>query len=122
MNTLRYADELRSLPDLSIPASALHGKATAKELDMALRLIDDMSEKWQPQKFKDTYRDDLMARIEEKVKAGQTEQITQPEKGRKEAAGAEVIDLMALLRKSVERKQEKAEKPKRHARSKRRAA
>jgi DNA end-binding protein Ku len=122
MNTLRYAGELRSADDLSIPASAVHAKATAKELDMALRLVDDMSEKWQPQKFKDTYRDDLMARIEEKVKAGQTEEITQPEKARKEAAGAEVIDLMALLKKSVERKQEKAEKPKRHARSKRRAA
>ena len=122
MNTLRYADELRSVSDLSIPDSALHAKATAKELDMALRLIDDMSEKWKPERFKDTYRDDLMARIEEKVKAGQTEEITEPEKGRKEPAGAEVIDLMALLKKSVARKQEKAEKPKRHARSKRLAA
>jgi DNA end-binding protein Ku len=122
MNTLRYADELRSASDLSIPASALHAKATAKELDMALRLIDDMSEKWKPERFKDTFRDDLMARIEEKVKAGQTEEITEPEKGRKEPAGAEVIDLMALLKKSVARKQEKQEKPRRQAKSKRRAA
>jgi DNA end-binding protein Ku len=122
MNTLRYADELKGASDLSVPASALHAKATAKELDMALRLIDDMSEKWQPEKFKDTYRDDLMARIEEKVKAGQTEEITEPEKGRKEPAGAEVIDLMALLKKSVARKQEKQEKPRRQAKSKRRAA
>lgn len=79
---------------------------------MALRLIDDMSEKWQPEKFKDTYRDDLMARIREKVKAGQTEEITEREKGEQEGAGAEVIDLMALLRQSVEKKQEK---PKRKA-------
>jgi DNA end-binding protein Ku len=122
MNTLRYADELKGASDLSVPASALHAKATAKELDMALRLIDDMSEKWQPEKFKDTYRDDLMARIDEKVKAGQTEEITEPEKGRKEPAGAEVIDLMALLKKSVARKQEKQEKPRRQAKSKRRAA
>jgi DNA end-binding protein Ku len=78
-----------------------------------------MSEKWKPEKFKDTYRDDLLARIEEKVKAGQTEEITQPEKGRKERGGAEVIDLMALLKKSVERKQEK---PRRQAKAKRRAA
>jgi DNA end-binding protein Ku len=122
MNTLRYADELRGASDLSAPASAPHAKATAKELDMALRLIDDMSEKWRPERFKDTYRDDLMARIEEKVKAGQTEEITEPEKGRKEPAGAEVIDLMALLKKSVARKQEKHEKPRRQAKSKRRAA
>jgi DNA end-binding protein Ku len=124
MNTLRYADELKQPEDLALPASALHAKASAKEIDMALRLIDDMSEKWKPEKFKDTYRDDLLARIEEKVKAGQTEEITAPEKGRKEAVGAEVIDLMALLKKSVARKQDKAEKerPRRHHKAKRRAA
>ena len=77
---------------------------------MALRLIDDMSEKWKPEKFKDTYRDDLLARIEEKVKAGQTEEITRPEKGAKEKEGAEVIDLMALLKRSVEKKQPEKEK------------
>ena len=124
MNTLRYADELKQPADLALPAAALHAKASAKEIDMALRLIDDMSEKWKPEKFKDTYRDDLLARIEEKVKAGQTEEITAPEKGRKERAGAEVIDLMALLKKSVQRKQDKAEKerPRRHHKAKRRAA
>jgi DNA end-binding protein Ku len=123
MNTLRYADELKAAADLSVPAAALHAKASAKELDMALRLIDDMAEKWQPEKFKDTYRDDLLARIEEKVKAGQTEEITPPEKGRKEPGGAEVIDLMALLRKSVERKPPaKAAKPRRPAKARKRAA
>jgi DNA end-binding protein Ku len=120
MNTLRYADELKAADELGIPAAALHAKASAKEIDMALRLIEDMSEKWKPDKFKDTYREDLLARIEEKVKAGQTEEITQPEKGRKErAAGAEVIDLMALLKKSVERKQER---PRRAHKARRRAA
>ena len=89
---------------------------------MALRLIDDMSEKWRPEKFKDTYRDDLMARIEEKIKQGQTEEITAPEKGAKEPASADVIDLMALLKKSVEKKQDKPKRPKRAHRAKRRAA
>src|SRR5688500_7320241 len=122
MNTLRYADELKQPEDLALPDAALHAKASAKEIDMALRLIDDMSEKWKPEKFKDTYRDDLLGRIEEKVKAGQTEEITPPDKGRKDAgAGAQVIDLMALLKKSVERKQEK-ERPRRQHKAKRRAA
>jgi DNA end-binding protein Ku len=122
MNTLRYAGEIRSAEELDLPAAALQARASAKEMDMALRLIDDMSEKWKPEKFKDTYREDLLARIEEKVKAGQTEEITAPEKGGKEAAaGAEVIDLMALLKKSVARKQEK-EKPRRQHKAKRRAA
>jgi DNA end-binding protein Ku len=122
MDTLRYPDELKGAEELGIPQSALHHKASPKEIDMALRLIEDMSEKWQPEKFKDTYRDDLMARIEEKIKKGQTEEITTPEKGEKEPASADVIDLMALLKKSVEKKQDKSKRPKRAARAKRRAA
>jgi DNA end-binding protein Ku len=118
MDTLRYADEIRAADELGVPSGALRHKASAKELDMALRLIDDMSEKWRPEKFKDTYRDDLMARIKEKIKQGQTEELTAPETGEKEPARADVIDLMALLKKSVAQKQEKAtekaaEKPKR---------
>jgi DNA end-binding protein Ku len=113
MDTLRYAGEIRRPDELDVPEAALRHKASAKELDMALRLIDDMSEKWRPEKFKDTYRDDLMARIKEKIKEGQTEEITAPEKGEKEPARADVIDLMALLKKSVAQKQPagKAEKP-----------
>jgi DNA end-binding protein Ku len=107
MDTLRYADEIKAADELGVPSGALHHKVSAKEIDMALRLIDDMSEKWQPQKFKDTYRDEIMARIKEKIKEGQTEEITPPEKGEKEPARADVIDLMALLKKSVAQKQEK---------------
>ena len=120
MNTLRYADEIRGADELGVPSAALHAKATPKEIEMALRLIDDMAEAWKPEKFKDTYRDDLMARIKEKFKQGQTEEITAPEKGEKQTASADVIDLMALLKKSVERKPAKpaARKPK----AKRRAA
>ncbi len=120
LNTLRYAEELKEVDELGLPSGALKGlKVTAKEIDMALRLVDDMSDAWQPANYKDTYRHDLLARIHEKIKKGQTEEITEPEKGEKEAAGAEVIDLMALLRKSVERKQEK---PRRSHKAKRRAA
>ena len=99
LNTLRYADELREA-DFDFK----NIKPTAKELDLALRLVDDMAGKWEPAKYKDTYRDDLLKRIEEKVKKGQTEEITRPEKGEREGKGAQVIDLMAALRKSVEKK------------------
>src|SRR5687767_8472057 len=106
LNTLRYAEEVRSTEDVGIPEKLANVKVSAKELELALRLVDDMSEKWQPQKYKDTYREDLLARIEEKVKAGQTEEITPPEKGEgRERKGADVIDLMSLLKKSVEKKQ-----------------
>lgn len=127
MNTIRYANELRPVEELGIPESSLRGaKVTAKEIDLALRLIDDMADRWQPEQYKDTYREDLLKRIEEKVKAGQTKEITAPEnEGAEEKAGAEVIDLMALLRKSVEGKAKAAParaSGKRPAAKKRRAA
>ena len=99
LNTLRYHDELKKASEFDIPPA----KVTAKETDMAMRLVEDMAGEWQPQKYKDTFRDDLMKRIEEKVKAGQTEEITAPEKERKGDKG-EVIDLMSALKKSLEKK------------------
>jgi len=117
LNTLRYHKELKKPEDLEIPEKLKGVKVTSKELEMALRLIEDMADKWQPEKYHDTYHEDLLKRIEQKVKAGQTEEITEPEKEEKAAKGAEVIDLMSLLKKSVE----KTHKPKRAAR-KRRAA
>jgi len=111
LNTLRYADELKDPAELKIPEA----RVTAKELDMAMRLVEDMADEWRPSKFKDKFRDDLLKRIKEKVKKGETEEITEPEKERRTEKGAEVIDLMEALKKSVQ------QKPKRAAR-KRRAA
>ena len=114
LNTLRYAEELKAPSELEVPKA----KVTPKELDMALRLVDDMADKWQPAKYKDTYRDDLLKRIKEKVKAGQTEELTEPEKdAARPAKGADVIDLMALLKKSVEKKPAKAKRPARRRRA-----
>jgi DNA end-binding protein Ku len=117
LNTLRYADELKDPAELDIPKA----KVTAKELDMAKRLIDDMADKWQPKKYKDTYRDDLLKRIKEKVKAGQTEELTEPQKEPRKEKSAEVIDLMTLLKKSVEHKSKPARRAKRSP-ARRRAA
>ncbi len=80
LNTLRYYKELKRAEDLEIPEKLKDVKVSSKELDMALRLIEDMADEWQPSKFHDTYHEDLLKRIEEKVKAGQTEEITAPEK------------------------------------------
>jgi len=114
LNTLRYADELKDPAELEIPKA----RVSAKELDMAMRLVEDMADEWHADKYKDTYRDDLLKRIKEKVKAGETEEITGPEKEPRKEKSADVIDLMALLRKSVEQKP----KPAKRSARKRRAA
>ena len=124
LNTLRYHAELKRADELGIPEKLEGARVSAKELDMALRLVEDMSDEWQPEKYRDTYRDDLLKRIEEKIGAGQTAELTAPENEAKAESGGEVIDLMALLRKSVEKRSPQAakeERPRRPAR-KRRAA
>jgi DNA end-binding protein Ku len=115
LNTLRYQDELKDPAELEIPRA----KVTSKELDMALRLVEDMADDWRPGKYKDTYREDLLKRVKEKVKAGESEEITEPEKEPR-AKSADVIDLMSLLKQSVEKKAKP--KPARRTARKRRAA
>jgi DNA end-binding protein Ku len=102
LNTLRYHKELKRAEDIDLPDKLKGAKVSSKEIDMALRLIDDMADEWQPERYHDTYHEDLLKRIEEKIKAGQTEEVTEPEKEEKAGKTADVIDLMSLLRKSVE--------------------
>jgi len=101
--TLRYQDELRPMKDLDLPPETLKAAGVSpKEIDLAKRLVGDMAEHWNPSEFKDTYHEDLMARIHEKIKLGQTKEITKPEAAEKGAPrSAEVIDLAALLKQSL---------------------
>ena len=85
LNTLRYQEEIQPHPDVAAAVAKKANAAGGRELTMALKLVEEMSEKWKPEVFADTYRDDLMKRIEQKVKAGQTHTLTEPEE---EADGA----------------------------------
>jgi DNA end-binding protein Ku len=100
--TLRYPDEIRPTDELKIPAE--HSKAalvTAKELQMAKALVEGMSEKWKPQQYHDTYREDVMAMIKKKIKANQTKTITMPEPEEAKPKKSNVIDLVSLLQASL---------------------
>ena len=105
LNTLRYADELRPTKDFALPEEGLKGAhVTSKEVDLAKRLIDDMTEHWKADEFKDTYHQDLMRRIEEKIKKGETTEITEADTEETKALrSAQVIDLAALLKQSLDR-------------------
>jgi DNA end-binding protein Ku len=104
LNTLRYAEEIQEAPEV-VAAKKANG-ASSRELDMALKLIDEMTEKWHPDQFHNTYKDDLMKRIEQKIKSGQTHALTEPEGDVTEqrAAGGKVVDLMSLLERSLEQR------------------
>jgi DNA end-binding protein Ku len=96
LNTLRYENELRPVKDLEVPKDLKAAKVQPNEMKMAERLIADMSMKWQPGEYHDTYRDDLLKMIEEKA-SGHVKKAPKVQKTR----GAEVIDFAKLLEKSL---------------------
>jgi DNA end-binding protein Ku len=103
-NTLRFASELRPLRELDVaPPAAKAGNVAPKEVAMAEKLLEQMSAPWKPEDYHDTYREDLMRRIEEKVRKRQTHVLTRKDRAPKEdRQSAQVIDLMAVLKKSLE--------------------
>jgi DNA end-binding protein Ku len=103
LNTLRFADEIRTPEDLGVeaPNSKSVGLA-AKEIAMAEKIIEGMTGPWEPLKYHDTYREDLMKRINEKVRNKEAHTLTEASKSSKPQKTAEIIDLMAVLKQSLE--------------------
>jgi DNA end-binding protein Ku len=96
LELMHFADELADPEKLHVPEKLEVGK---REMTMARSLIDSMSSKWEPQKYKDDYREALMEVIEEKVEAGGKEIEEKPKKAPKPT---KVIDLVSVLQKSLE--------------------
>jgi len=74
-------------------------RVTATELSMAKQLVQQMSGKFLPSHFKDTYRSDLRRRVQEKIRKKETHALdVEPPAERPKA---DVIDLMAALKASL---------------------
>lgn len=102
LNTLRFAEELRGAEGLELPpANIRSAKISTRELAMARRLVEELSDEWRPEAFRDTYRRDLMRRIKEKIRKRQTHELTPPAGEEEARPSAEIIDLMAVLQKSL---------------------
>jgi DNA end-binding protein Ku len=105
MITLRYPDEIRPTDELKIPApDSKAAQISEKELQMAKALVEGMSEKWKPQQYHDTYREDVLALIKKKVAANQTKTLTEPAPDEPKPAKSNVIDLVSLLQASLGKK------------------
>lgn len=118
---LRFDDELRDPGRLDLPDTKLKALGvTPKELEMAEKLVEGMVSEWDPEKYRDDYREDLLTLIEKKAKSGKLDTITEPpESEKRPRQSAKVIDLMSLLKQSVEGSRSSKGKPKK-ARSSRR--
>ncbi len=100
LEQMRFVDEVRKPEGLDLPSKE---EASQRELDVAIKLIDQLTEPFKPEQFHDTYREELQRVIEEKAQ-GRT-----PQPKGERPIPTEVPDLMAKLRESLEqaRKQKK---------------
>jgi DNA end-binding protein Ku len=93
MNTLNWPDEIRSTEGLK----GLEGevKINPKELEMAKALIESLADSFDPERYKDEYREALMRVVQAKIEGEVIEAPAAPQP-------AKVMDLMEALRASVE--------------------
>jgi DNA end-binding protein Ku len=113
LELMHFAEELADPEKLHVPKKTTVGK---REKDMAEALVKSMTSKWDPEKYKDDYRDALMEVIEEKVESG-GEEIE--EKPKEKKPSTKVIDLVAVLQESLKaqsggKKKSGAKKAKHH--------
>lgn len=118
LNTLRWSDELRSFDELGLPGDNKKTAPSARELQMAEQLIADMSTDWSPERYEDHFRDTIMKLVEAKREHGEVREVESIE-APAEAAGAEIIDLTELLKRSLTKGEKRAAPAKKAAASKR---
>jgi DNA end-binding protein Ku len=89
LETMYYADEVRQ------PEAAPAPQVRGAEVDMAKTLIENLAAKWEPERYHDRYRNELLDLLHKKAEG-------EPLPERQEEAGGEVVDLMDALRQSVQ--------------------
>lgn len=99
LNQLRYHDEIRETKELDLPKEDI---VNDKELKMALTLIEQLTTKFNPESYSDTYIEDLKKIIEAKAKG------KKPKAKGKEPKETKVYDMMELLKKSLKEKKKSA--------------
>ncbi len=98
--TLRWPDEVRDLDSLELDKSVTEAKIDKRELEMAKRLVEDMSGEWTPGDYKDVFRETIMELVEEKASKGKISVVAR-EGGETAEKGADIIDLTELLKRSL---------------------
>ena len=98
LELMHFADEIIPSGELHLPGKT---KLAKRESDMAKQLVASMSGKWDPTKYKDDYKEALEDLIDKKVAAGGKKVATT--KKAKGAKPTNVIDLVAVLRQSLQK-------------------
>jgi DNA end-binding protein Ku len=96
LELMHFASEVLTPEELNRPKTELN----EKELKMAHALIESMSSDWEPQKYRDEYRDAVMEMIEQKAKNKQLPAAPAPA-----PRATNVVDLVKVLQESLNRNQ-----------------
>jgi DNA end-binding protein Ku len=111
LNLLRFQQEIVPLDNFEFPQTSLDKlRISARELEMANELIDSMTVEWQPDRYIDDYRERLSQLVEKQLarKQGLIHEETAVE-ALPENAATNVVDFMALLKNSLNKKGGKRE-------------
>jgi DNA end-binding protein Ku len=103
LNLLRWGGEIRSFEQLDLPpldASAAGIKDA--EMKMAMQLIDEMTQTWDADTFRNSFAEEIHKLVEAKALAGDVANVAKVENTAAAPAGADVLDLTALLKRSLE--------------------
>ena len=113
LELMHFPAELVDVGEFKAPAANVAGK---REMNMAKQLVESMSAKWQPEEYKDDYREALERMITEKIEHGGEAAPAAAPKGR----STKVVDLVSVLQQSLKEAQSKSRKDEKERR--RRAA
>ncbi|AWY39268.1 Ku protein [Pseudomonas putida] len=108
---LRWPQEVRSLDELALGPDVTKATLAKGELDMAKRLVQDMSAEWSPDDYRDEFEDRIMALVDKKAHEGKIEDV-ETDTGQEARKTADVIDLTELLKRSLGSKAKPAAKKK----------
>jgi DNA end-binding protein Ku len=91
LHTMYYAEEVRQVEGFGAPDVQLKDS----EVKVAHQLIEALADKWDPEKYHDTFQDNLKNLIQTKLEGGKIAEVEKPKKL------APVVDLMAALKQSL---------------------
>lgn len=94
LNQMRFSSEIRDVEELKLPKER---QVSKKEIEMALKLVDQLTEKFNPESFRDEYTEKLQKVIENKLKG-----IPTRIKKKAPPKPSKVHDIISLLKKSLE--------------------
>lgn len=105
LNLLRWGGEIRSFEQLNLPPLDPRAAGIKEaEMAMAVQLIEDMTQTWDADSFRNSFAEEIHKLVEQKASVGDIAEVAKVPENTTASAGAEVLDLTSLLKRSLEGK------------------